>query len=207
MSGVVYYMNMKLFAASAALLMTCTAFGADSISGNTYGSPKAPIMMEVFSDFQCPGCKSFHDEEMPLLMKDFVDSGKVYIIYRYFPLDMHPYGRKAADFVCAAAHLGKYHDASNLLFAQQNLWGQSGKVEETLDNLFTAGQQKELHELASSPTCQAEIKHDIDEGKAIPVTGTPFLMITHRLHRYPIGGAEPLNYQLLKPVLDGLLTK
>lgn len=199
---------MKLYAATAALLLACTLLAGDNITGNAFGTPRAPIMMEVFSDFECPGCKSFHDEELPQLTRDFINPGKVYLIYRYYPLEqIHPYGMKAAQLVCAAAHLGKYEQASNLLFAQQTVWAQNGKVEETLDNLFTAGQQKELHQLASSPACQAEIKHDMDEGKAIPVTGTPFLLVTYRLHRYPIGGAEPLNYTLLKSFLDDLVKK
>jgi len=199
---------MKLYAAATALLLlACTAIANDFIKGNAFGNPRAPILMEVFSDFACPGCKSFHDTELTPLLQDFVNPGKVYLIYRYFPLEMHPYGRRAADFVCAAAHLGKYGPAGDLLFARQELWAQNGRVEQTLDDLFTAEQQQELHQLASSPACQEEITHDIDEGKAVPVTGTPFLLVTYRLHRYPIGGQEPLNYTLLKSFLNDLLKK
>ena len=198
---------MKLYAATLALLLSCAASAGDNIVGNALGSARAPILIELFSDFACPGCKTLHDTELPRLMEDFIKPGKVYLISRYYPLDMHPYGRRAADFVCAAAHLGKYTQAANQLFAHQEIWAQNGKVEQTLDDLFTAPEQQKLSELSKSSACQAEITHDIDEGKAIPVTGTPFLLVTYRLHRYPIGGQEPMNYTLLKSFLDDLLRK
>ena len=198
---------MKLYAAIAALLLAFSAAGNDFILGNTFGSPRAPILIEVFSDFACPGCKEFHDTEFPRLLQDFVNPGKAYVIYRYFPLQMHPYGRRAADFVCAAAHLGKYEQAANLLFARQALWSQDGKVEQTLDDILTASEQQKLAELAKSPACQQEITHDMDEGQAVPVASTPTLLVTYRLHRYPINGQETLNYTLVKSFLDDLLKK
>jgi protein-disulfide isomerase len=199
---------MKLYAAATAvLLLACAASGNDSVKGNAFGTPRAPILMEIFSDFACPGCKQLHDTELPRLMEDFVKPGKVYLIYRYFPLEMHPYGRRAAEYVCAAAQLGKWEQAANLLFARQSIWAQDGKVEETVDTLFPPAEQKQLRELLKAPSVQAEINRDIEEGKAVPVTGTPTLLVTYRLHRYPIGGQEPFNYPLVKSFLDDLLKK
>ena len=74
-----------------------------NIHGNAFGDPKAPVILEVFSDFQCPGCKGFHDNDFQHIMTDYVVPGKVYVVYRYFPLQMHPYGRICAEYVCAAA--------------------------------------------------------------------------------------------------------
>ncbi len=80
---------MKLFTLALLAILTCGATGTDVIKGDSFGSPSAPIMMEVFSDFECPACKTFHDTEVPQLMRDYVSNGKVYLIYRYFPLPMH----------------------------------------------------------------------------------------------------------------------
>src|SRR5579863_3219102 len=99
---------MKLRAALLFVLAAWVSSGADNIKGNAFGNPAAPVMIEVFSDFQCPACKLLHDTELPRLMKEYVIPGKAYLIYRYFPLEMHPYGRKAAEVVAAAAQLGKY---------------------------------------------------------------------------------------------------
>src|SRR5579863_1068680 len=110
---------MKLSVLALLLLLPCLAAAPDNIRGNAFGSPTAPIVIEVFSDFQCPACKRLHDEELPMLMKDYVMTGKVYLVYRYFPLPMHNYGRVAAEAVCACAQFGKYEAAANVLFARQ----------------------------------------------------------------------------------------
>src|SRR5450755_4577428 len=107
---------MKLtIAACAALLPVWTMLAAapNAMTGSALGNPKAPIQIEVFSDFQCPACKRFHDEELPLMIKDYVTPGKAYLVYRYFPLPKHIYGRKAAELVSACARLGKYAPAAD----------------------------------------------------------------------------------------------
>lgn len=181
--------------------------GADTIKGNAFGNPAAPIMIEIFSDFECPACKLFHDTEFPLLMRDYVIPGKAYVIYRYFPLDMHPHGRKAAEVVAAAAQLGKYEAAANLAFAKQAEWSASGKIEETVDNILTAPEQQKLKNLMPSPAVQQAIDRDMAEGKAAAIPGTPTLLITYRLKRYTIGGREVLKYEWIKAMLDDLLKK
>jgi protein-disulfide isomerase len=198
---------MKLATLVLLAMLTCGAAGNDIIKGNTYGAPNAPLMIEVFSDFECPACKSFHDNEVPQLMRDFVLPGKAYLIYRYFPLAMHPHGRPAAEFVCAAAQIGKYQEVAEALFARQQQWSGDGKVEQAVNNVLTASQQQKVRSLLKSPAVQDEINHDMEEGKSVPVQGTPSLLITYRLRRTPVNGVGVLNYTLVKALLDDLLKK
>jgi len=177
----------------------------DAIKGNAFGDPQAPLMLEVFSDFQCPGCKRFHDEELPLLVKDYVNTGKAYLIYRYFPLPQHAYGRKAAELVCACAQLGKYEQAADVLFAKQNDWSQSGKVDETVATVLTPAEQKELPSLIKTASVQNPIDHDLDEGRALPVARTPTLAITYKTKHYNLSGDGLFRYDFLKASLDDLL--
>lgn len=198
---------MRLATLALLALATCGAAGTDTLKGNTYGSPTAPLMLEVFSDFECPACKSFHDTEFPQLMRDYVEQGKAYLIYRYFPLPMHQHSRVAAEYVCAAAQIGKYRQAADTLFAHQMQWSADGKVAETVDDVLTASQQEKVQHLLKSSAVQDEINHDIEEGRALPVQGTPTVLVTYRLRRYPLTGAGVLNYTLLKAFLDDLLKK
>lgn len=198
---------MKLRAAILLALTASLSSGYDYIKGNSFGNPSAPIMIEVFSDFQCPGCKLMHDTELPRLMKEYVAPGKVYLIYRYFPLDMHPYGRKAAEVVAAAAQLGKYEQAADIAFAKQAEWGASGKIEETVDSVLTSAEQQKLKTLLHSPVVQETITHDLNEGKSVPVPGTPTMLMTYRLKHYTLGGREVLKYEWVKAMLDDLLSK
>jgi protein-disulfide isomerase len=198
---------MKLCTLALLGLLTAGATGSDIIKGNAYGSPNAPMMMEVFSDFECPACKNFHDTEVPQLMRDYVATGKVYLVYRYFPLPMHRYGRVAAELVCAAAQFGKYQQAADSLFARQQQWSVDGKVEQAVDNVLTASEQQKLKSLVKAPAVQEEINHDLEYGQAVPVPSTPTVLVTYRLRRYPMSGSGVLNYTLVKALLDDLLKK
>ena len=196
---------MKLLIAALAILLPVSAAAPDTIHGNAFGDPKAPILIEVFSDFQCPGCKRFHDEDLPLIVKDYVAPGKAYLVYRYFPLAMHPYGRKAAELVCACAQLGKYEKAADILFARQSAWSQDGKLDETLAAVLTPAERQKIAALIKSPSVQKPIDGDMAEGAALGVKGTPTVMVTYKSRRFPLVGEGLFNYRWIKATLDDLL--
>jgi protein-disulfide isomerase len=196
---------MRTFAVVLAAAAALMAGSTDNINGNTYGEPHAPVLIEIFSDFQCPACKTLHDDTFQLIMRDYVVPGKVYIIYRYFPLPMHPFGHPCAEFACAASRIGRYQKVADALFAQQSNISMSGKVEDVVNSVLTPTEAKKVKSLLHDPGVQREIQTDLDEGKLVPVTGTPTLWITH-------GGKSqvvsfPINYSLLKSYLDTLLAK
>jgi protein-disulfide isomerase len=174
-------------------------------NGNTYGEPRAPVVIEIFSDFQCPACKTLHDDTFQLIMRDYVVPGKVYIIYRYFPLPMHPFGRPCAEFACAASRIGRYQKVADALFAQQTSISMSGKVEDVVNSVLTPTEAKKVKSLLQDPGVQHEIQIDLDEGKSVPVTGTPTLWITRSGKSQVV--SLPINYSLLKSYLDALLAK
>jgi len=176
-----------------------------NVNGNEYGDRKAPVTIEVFSDFQCPSCKAFHDNEFQGIMKDYVAAGKVYVIYRYFPLQMHPYGRPCAEYACAAARVGRYQKVADALFAQQAAIAASGKVEQAAASVLTPTEMKTVKSLVKSPEVQRQIQADLDEGPLVPVNGTPTLWVTHRGRSQAV--SWPMNYALFKSYIDGLLAK
>lgn len=196
---------MKVCAAALAVLLPVLAAAPDVIHGNAIGNPKAPITIEVFSDFQCPACKRFHDEELPLLVKDYVRRGKVYIVYRYFPLPQHPYGRKAAEIACACAQLGKYEPAASALFAKQTFWSIDGKLDQTVAAVLTPAEQKKVSVLVKDPVVQSSIDHDLAEGRALPLQSTPTVLVTAGPRQYKLFGEGLFNYPLVKATLDDLL--
>ena len=201
-----YNASMKLYLAALFAMLPAVAAAPDAVKGNAYGNPNAPMMLEVFSDFQCPACKRFHDEELPLLVKDYVNTGKAYLIYRYYPLPQHAYGRKAAELVCACAQMGKYEAAANVLFANQVMWSQTGRVDETVASVLTPAEQKKLPLLLKDPKVQAPIDHDLAEGRALPVTQTPTLAVTYKTRRFNLAGEGLTHYDLVKAAFDDLLS-
>jgi protein-disulfide isomerase len=51
-------------------------------SGNTLGSPKAPVTLQYFGDLECPGCQQFTLGTLPTVIQTFVRTGKLKIEYR-----------------------------------------------------------------------------------------------------------------------------
>lgn len=198
-------MLMKLWIAALAACLAALAAAPETVGGNAVGNPKAPILIEVFSDFQCPACKRFHDEELPLIVKDYVVPGKAYMVYRYFPLPQHAYGRKAAELACACAQLGKYARAADILFAKQAAWSQDGKLDETLAAVLTPAELKQVTALAKDPSVQNPIEHDLAEGRALPLASTPTVLVTYKSKQFKIFGDGLFNYRWVKAALDDLL--
>jgi len=196
---------MKLMIAALAALLPLLAAAPDAIHGNDLGNPKAPILIEVFSDFQCPACKRFHDEELPLIVKDYVVPGKAYLVYRYFPLPQHIYGRKAAELVCACAQLGKYELAAGLLFAKQSDWSLDGKLDQALAAVLTPAEEKKVLTLVNDPRVQNPIEHDLAEGRALPVPSTPTVLVTYKSKQFKLFGDGLFTYKWVKATLDDLL--
>jgi len=60
---------------AAELTIPPTTYSHDLVDGEVLGSAAAPVMIEVFSDFQCPACRMFITEQLPRLLTDFVRPG------------------------------------------------------------------------------------------------------------------------------------
>jgi protein-disulfide isomerase len=136
-------------------------------------------------------------------MTDYVVPGKVYVIYRYFPLKMHPYGRACAEYACAAARLNRYQKVADALFAQQSTITAVGNVEAVANSVLTPTEQKTVQSLLKSPEVQKQIDTDVQEGIAVPVPSTPTLWVTARGKSEIVKG--PINYELFKQYLETLL--
>lgn len=77
------------------------------------GDPKAPVTIIEFSDFQCPYCASAE----PLVQQVLnAYPGKVRLVYKQMPLNMHPNARPAAIAALEAAEHGKFWEMHDLLF-------------------------------------------------------------------------------------------
>jgi protein-disulfide isomerase len=194
---------MKLFALALTALLPCLAASSDADSGKALGSPSAPIRIEVFSDFECPACKALHEQILPLVFKDYVIPGKVYVVSREYPLAMHQFSREAANYATAAARLGKYQDVADALFKNQLVWEVNGKVWDTVAGVLTPAEAKKVQLLAKDPSVLSEVQRDVDAGKAAGINQTPTMIVTRGTNRFPVTGA--VNYNLLRSLLDGLL--
>lgn len=198
---------MKRFAVAAALtfLLPCFAAVPQVDKAKAEGSPTAPVVMEVFASFDCPHCREFDETTLPLVKRDFVNTGKVYLVHREFPLGgpYHPYAREAADYAVAAGRIGKYEQVAEALFRNQMTWAVNGKVWDTVATVLTPTEQKKVQALAKDPSVTGEVERDYQEGIALGVNATPTVCVTHGAQRFPIQ-AQNLNYAFLKSLIDSM---
>lgn len=81
------------------------------------GSTAAKVGMLVFSDFECPYCRTFAQEILPSFRSKYVNTGLVKLAFRHLPLPNHPWAKPAAEFSGCAAEQGRFWTAHDKLFA------------------------------------------------------------------------------------------
>ena len=178
---------------------------ADVDPHKAFGSKTAPVTMEVFSDFQCPACKTLFTTTNRRLMDDYVSNGKVYLIHRDFPLPMHAYSRVAARYARAAAQLGKVEPVEQALFQNQEKWEQNGDVDGTVAAVLSAAEMAKVRALVKGGTLDAAIDKDYALGQTYHVNQTPTTIFHCKGQTYPYSGV--MTYDILKQFLDQLLSQ
>lgn len=173
-------------------------------STKALGSPTAPVIIELYSDFACPHCKEFHDETLPSLVNDFVNTGKVYLVRHYFLLKFQ-YSRLSASYACAAAKIGRYNEVSDALFLMQPSWSQTGNVDGTVAKVLTPADLQKVRALSKDPSVTKEIEDDTAQGTADRVQQTPTMIIVHKGERIPVAGV--ISYPILKMYLEKVLAR
>ena len=169
------------------------------------GSKSAPVVMEVFSDFQCPACKTLFVSTNRQLMDNYVNTGKVYLIHRDFPLPMHAHSKVAAEYSRAAAQIGKLELVEEVLFQNQEKWEQTGDVDGTVASVLSSSEMAKVRALVKSGTLDAAIAKDQALGNSYRVNQTPTTIFRANGQTLPYAGV--MNWDILKQFLDQLLSR
>jgi protein-disulfide isomerase len=84
------------------------------------GNQNAPVALVEFSDYECPFCGAFFKGAEAQIKKEYVDTGKVKLVYRDYPLNqIHPGAQKAAEAARCAGDQGKYWEFHDAVFSNQ----------------------------------------------------------------------------------------
>jgi protein-disulfide isomerase len=89
----------------------------------TMGNPKAPVTMVEYAAPSCPHCARFDMTMFPSLKKDYIDTGKVYYIFRVFPLSQVDV---AAESMARCLPPENYFQLIDMLFRNQPKWDPDG---------------------------------------------------------------------------------
>ncbi len=176
---------------------------SDVDAHKAFGSKNAPLVLEVFSDFQCPACKTLYTTTNRQLMDNYVTTGKVYLVHRDFPLPMHTHSMVAAEYARAAAQLGKNEPAEQALFQNQEKWETTGDVDGTLAAVLSPAEMTKIRALVKGGTLTPLIEKDKALGNFYNVNQTPTTIIHVNGQTYPVVGVQ--SYAVLHQFLDQLL--
>ena len=171
-----------------------------------FGSKNAPVTMEIFSDFQCPACKQLFTTTSQKVMNDYVNTGKIYMVHRDFPLPMHAYSRVAASYSRAAAHIGKNDVVEVAIFQNQEKWETTGDVVSVVAAVLTPSEMKKVQALVDAKTLEPLIEKDKQVGQGYSVNQTPTSWLhTKSGQSFPVVGF--VQYDVLKTFLDQLVAQ
>ena len=185
-------------------LITAAAFAAEA-PVHTMGAASAPITIELFSDFQCPGCKGLHESTIRELRRTYVNAGKVRLVYRDIHLPMHKHARLAACYACAAEKLGMYDTVADKLFETQLQWDRTGKIDEIVATVVPPAQMTKLRAIASDPALGQQIDAATKNAlETAHIPGTPTMLIHHGAQTERVG---QVTMPILSRYLDLLLAK
>lgn len=156
------------------------------------GNFDAPITLVEFSDFECPFCQR-HFITLQKILADYPQ--KVRLVYKQFPLSIHPNAQKAAEASECTAEQGKFWEYHDKLFENQTAF--------STDNFKKWAQQLNLNQTQfnnclDSNKYYQKVQNDFKEGTAKDVQGTPTTFINGR----PLVGAQP--YDAIKQIIDKL---
>jgi len=84
----------------------------------TMGAGSARIGVVTYSDFQCPYCGKAAREILPVLIKEYVDRGRVKIAFKNLPLPIHPLATGAARAAACAAQQRQFWPMHDRLFQE-----------------------------------------------------------------------------------------
>ena len=165
------------------------------------GAAIAPITCEIYSDYQCPACAAFFLETMPQLDADFVQTGKIKILHRDFPLPQHRYAHLAARYANAAGQVGQYDLVVHQLFKTQHTWEENGDVDTEILQVLPPGMLQKVRDLVSQDR-ELSINADVTQAREDQIRQTPSLVVVFHRQRQVI--APIPAYPLLKRYLDSL---
>ncbi len=155
------------------------------------GNPDAPVLIEEYSDYQCPFCSRFVTQTFPSINDNQIANGEVLLVFYDFPLNIHPQANVAANAARCAGEQSAvaYWEMHDMLFAKINEWGNNQA------NTFFAGYGEELGlEMEPFTSCLEQNKYadavqaDYQHGLSRGISSTPSFFINEQ----PLIGAQPL---------------
>src|SRR5918999_5772895 len=183
--GVLGYLLLKPDTVSIPANVTVQASDTSGFQGYVKGSPKAPVEITEFADYQCPFCQTFATLQMPTIEERLIKTGRLRWRYRDFPLQQHSFARLAAHSAACADEKGKYWEQHDRIYEGQQDWaGARDAGPRFRDYAKAAGLDLARYDACMKAGKYAgRIQASYNEGVQLGVSSTPTLLVSGRLYR------------------------
>jgi protein-disulfide isomerase len=170
----------------------------------TQGSKTAPLTVLEYAAPTCPHCAHFDMDIFPQFKQQYIDTGKVYFVFRVFPLNAVDV---AAESMARCLPEDNYFQFLDLLYRNQAKWDPEYQVSDVHAGLLEMGKIAGMsaQQVESCISNQAEAKRIQDVGADAQtrygISGTPSFVANGQVH------GPFVDYQEFKTFLDAQLAK
>jgi len=181
---------------------------------HTMGNPKAKVTLIEYAALTCPTCAFVATHVMPDFKKRYIDTGKVFYVFRLFPID--PADGKA-EKIARCLPKERYFDFVDMLYRRQGEWGpeQMGERGPGFDEAHQPKTDAGLLKMAraanlepeKAQSCMSSTALDgvinavqADGARRYQISGTPTIVINGQIF-----GSVPQNVDDLAQVIDPML--
>ena len=133
------HLNHKLFFLTKIffiyLIISVKSYASDSKTLDAFivmGAYDAPVKIKIFSSLTCPHCANFHIKVVPEIKKNYVETGKVQLIFIDFPLDLAAFN---ASKILHCLDQEKQIPFLDTIYENQQQWASGSDINEINDNL------------------------------------------------------------------------
>jgi protein-disulfide isomerase len=192
--GFLIYPSLK----PAVKLVMPASIGTFNSKDMTLGDPAAPLKVEVFSDFQCPACGYYVQDEEANFIKKYVITGKVQYIFRPYSF-LGEESKQAAEAAYCAMEQGNFWDYHEIIYF--NMPGENtGALDDARLTRYATSiglNEQDFKACLQSDRNLAQVEVDNTYADTSGVTGTPYFKV----------GDQVVSYKDLIATVDAALAK
>ena len=147
------------------------------------GSNEAIVKIKIFSSLTCPHCANFHIKVVPKIKKEYIESGKVQLIFIDFPLDQAAFN---ASKLLHCADEKKQIEFLDTIYETQNKWTNGSTIEDINKNLKSIVKNLGISSTQFDKCLIDEVVSDkllnarIEAAKKYSINSTPTIIINEK---------------------------
>jgi protein-disulfide isomerase len=172
------------------------------------GDRNAKVALVDFSDYQCANCRRFALQSEPQLINDYVNTGKVVLIFKHFPI-FGPDSATAAMASMCAHDQGKFWEFHDRLYQNQGTensgWANADNMKRSASDLGL--DRKQFDSCLDGGKYKSYVESDLALAEKLGFPGTPSFVVmkSDGSNLQDMAGAQP--YSSFKTVIAGKLAQ